>query len=288
MTGPDDRIAVVIATRNRLDALRSTLRRLNTLPERPPIIVADNGSMDGTPDAVRVEFPNVEVLSLVENRGAEARNLAAQKVTAPFIAFADDDSWWAPGSLGRAADLLSAQPSLGLVAARVLVGPENRLDPTCNEMAASPLPRREGLPGPSILGFLACGAVVRRSAFLGVGGFPNRFGIGGEEELLAIDLAAAGWDLCYVDSLVAHHHPSPLRNPSARRRIQVRNALWSAWMRRPAGGALRKTATLLRPWFRDPATRQGFLDALQGLVGVWRERRSIPAELERALRRLEA
>lgn len=33
----------------------------------------------------------------------------------------------------------------------------------------------------------------------------------GEETLLAYDLAAAGWQLCYVADVVAHHHPSPIR-----------------------------------------------------------------------------
>jgi GT2 family glycosyltransferase len=154
-------------------------------------------------------------------------------------------------------------------------------------MANSPLPAPPGLPGPAVLGFLACGAVVRRSAYLAVGGFPTRFGIGGEEELLAVDLAAAGWDLAYVDGIVAHHHPSPSRDPEGRRRAQVRNALWSAWMRRPAASAFRRTARLLRPFFRDRATRSGLLAALGGLPHVLRDRRPVPPRVERALRLLE-
>jgi hypothetical protein len=38
-------------------------------------------------------------------------------------------------------------------------------------MAASPLPCFPGAPGPSVLGFLACSAVLRRRAFCDVGGF---------------------------------------------------------------------------------------------------------------------
>ena len=86
--------------------------------------------------------------------------------------------------------------------------------------------------------------MVRRSAFLEVGGFDARLGVGGEEELLSVDLAARGWGLAYVDEVVAHHHPSPSRDLSGRRRVQMRNALWSAWLRRPLGGAARQTAHL--------------------------------------------
>ena len=62
-------------------------------------------------------------------------------------------------------------------------------------MAAAPLGRDPDLPGPSILGFLACAVVVRRSAFLDVGGFDDVVFFGGEEERVALDLAAAGWGL---------------------------------------------------------------------------------------------
>jgi GT2 family glycosyltransferase len=287
MPMPETRLAVVIVTHNRLMSLLSTLDRLRSLPERPRIVVVDNGSSDGTPGAIAGRYFDVEVVSLRANLGAAARNVGARLVNEPFVAFCDDDSWWAPGALGRAADLLEAHPRLALVAARVLVGPEGHLDATCRAMAVSPLPTGPGLPGPSVLGFLACGAVVRRSAFLEVGGFHGRFGIGGEEELLAIDLAAAGWDLAYVDELVAYHHPSTLSDRTARRRVQVRNALWCAWLRRPARVALRRTASMLRAAFADPEARAGLVAALGGIGYVLRERRRIPPHIEHAIRLLE-
>ena len=40
---------------------------------------------------------------------------------------------------------------------------------------------------------------------------------GGEEERLALDLAAAGWALCYAPQVVARHVPSTQRDVAARR-----------------------------------------------------------------------
>ena len=60
---------------------------------------------------------------------------------------------------------------------------------------SSPLPAAVDLPGPRILGFVACGAVVRRAAFREAGGFDAVVHFAGEEERVAIDLAAAGWGL---------------------------------------------------------------------------------------------
>jgi GT2 family glycosyltransferase len=287
MSDPVPDVAVVVATRNRAPELLGALTRLGALPERPRVVVVDNGSTDGSPARVRAHHPDVEVIELGRNLGAAARTVGAARVTAAYVAFSDDDSWWAPGALARAVALLDRHPRLAVLAARVLVGPEGRLDPVCAEMAAGRLPVAPDLPGPSVLGFVACGAVVRRDAFLAAGGFHRRLGVGGEEELLALDLAARGWGLAYVDEVVAHHHPSPSRDPLGRRRIQVRNALWSAWLRRPAAGATRQTLHLAGPALGQPGARAGVLDAVLGLPWVLRERHPVRAELEDALRRLE-
>jgi GT2 family glycosyltransferase len=286
MPASPTRVSIVIATRNRGPELLGTLTRLRALDEQPLIKVVDNGSTDGTAELVRTHHPGVQVVGLRRNRGGAARTIGARLVDSPYVAFSDDDSWWAPGALRRAVDLLNRHPRLAVVAARVLVGPDRRLDPVCDQMAHSPLPPAADLPGPSVLGFIACGAVVRRAAFLEVGGFDVRLGVGGEEELLSVDLAARGWGLAYVDEVVAYHHPSPTRNPSGRRRVQIRNALWSAWLRRPLGGAARQTAHLAALAMHHPGAWSGVLLAMLGLPWVLRERRPVHRELEAALRTL--
>ncbi|HWB73011.1 MAG TPA: glycosyltransferase [Egibacteraceae bacterium] len=286
MSQPDQRVAVVIATRNRVAELSRTLERLAALPERPRVVVVDNASTDGTPRAVARRHPDAEVVTMGRNLGAAARNVGARRVRSPYVAFADDDSWWAPGSLSRAADLLDRHERLALVAPRILVGPAQRLDPTCTSMAASPLPTEADLPGPPVLGFLACAAVVRRAAFLAVGGFEPRLLIGGEEELVAWDLAAAGWGLSYIDAVVAHHHPSPARDVAARRRLLARNRLWVGWLRRPAASAARRTAQVAQAALWDPPVRSGLLEALAGVGWVLARRQVVPPAVERRLRLL--
>lgn len=135
---------------------------------------------------------------------------------------------------------------------------------------------------------LAGASVVCRAAFLEAGGFESRFGIGGEEKLLALDLAARGWALQHVPELVVHHHPSHRRDGPARRSHQLRHALWSAWLRRPLRSALRETWRLVRQARRDGLLLPGLTDALGGLPWVLRERRVIPVHAEERLRLLDA
>jgi GT2 family glycosyltransferase len=130
---------VVIATRNRRERLLTTLDRLAELPECPPIVVVDNGSEDGTPAAAQQRHPSVGVVALRHNLGAAARTIGARAVGTPLVAFSDDDSWWAPGALARAEATFAQQPRLGLLAARVLVGEDERLDPTCRLMRSGRL-----------------------------------------------------------------------------------------------------------------------------------------------------
>jgi GT2 family glycosyltransferase len=279
------RVSVVVITRNRRSDVVHSLARLLALPHRPAVILVDNDSSDGTADAVEQQYPTVDVVRLERNLGAAARTIGVDRTHTPYVAFSDDDSWWTAGALERAADILDRVPGVGVLAARVLVGPDDRLDPVCRDMRNSPLGEVPGA-GPRVLGFVACGAVVRRSAYLQVGGFHPRYGVGGEEALLALDLAERGWDCAYTDDVVAHHHPSPVRDRSARRVREVRNDMWTLWLRRPLSGALLGTARVLARLPVDRDARAGMRAALAGAHWVLRERVPIEAATERALRRL--
>ncbi|MDH2426861.1 glycosyltransferase [Sphaerisporangium sp. TRM90804] len=282
-------LTVVIATWNRREGLLRTLARLSGLPERPPVVVVDNGSTDGTAGAVRAAFPAVWVISLPRNEGAPARNAGVRAARTPYVAFSDDDSWWRPGALRRAAEIMAAHPRLGLIAAGVQVGPEGTPDPLNAVLAASPLPAPPGGPGPQVLGFLACASVVRREAFLRAGGFSPVLFFLGEEQLLAYDLAALGWDRCHVPEVVAVHEPSPVRGPlPARRRLQLRNALLTVWLRRPAPVVLRETGRIAAAAISDADSRAALLAALRRLPSALAHRRRLPPPVEALARLLDA
>lgn len=280
----EPRVGVVVLTHERPAELAHCLAQLVALPERPVIVVVDNGTRGGVAEVV-ARHPGVTLVRSDRNRGAAGRNLGVGALDTPYVAFCDDDTWWAPGALARALALLDAFPRIGALSARVLVGPEQQPDPTCAVMADSPL-ARGGLPGPRLVSFMAGAAVMRTQAFREAGGYEPRLFLGAEEPLLALEMAARGWVIVYADEVVTHHHPSAARDLMSRRRLLARNRLWLAWLRLPWPLALRDTLAVLREARAAGVAGVALRAALAGLPWVLAQRRRVPAAVAEDWRRV--
>jgi GT2 family glycosyltransferase len=271
-----DEVTTVVITHNRRDQLAETLPR-----HEGDVIVVDNGSSDGTVEVVRQQFPQITLLPLGENIGAAARTEGVKLAKTQYVAFADDDSWWSSGALERAVQILGRFDRLGLLTGRVVVEPARGDDPFNDILADSPLRSEYDAPGTPVLGFMACAAIVRRSAFLEVGGFHPAMGIGGEEQLLSWDLAARGWQLRYVAELVAHHEPRANSTRGAPRAARLRrNAVLMSILRRPWPHVLSQVGGGFRG---GPAERRGVWQALPMMPMAMAQRHRLPAEVERQL-----
>jgi len=277
---PPPRISVVVLTHNRREEVLLTLARLTALPEAPPIVLVDNASTDGTVAAVAAAFPRVEIVRSAINLGAAGRNLGVERVRTPYVAFSDDDTEWHAGALARAATLLDTFPGVGLLCARILVGPDAVEDPASLLMARSPL-ASHGLPGRAILGFMAGACVMRRDLFVLMGGYRREFFVGGEEALMAFDLAAARWLMLYCPELLVTHRPSVAREPVVRRWQLARNRIWVAWLRLSFSSALRETLAGLAMLARCGCLIEGARHTWRDGAFARAERRPVPFRVER-------
>lgn len=270
------RISLVVLTHNRLKEVTRTVERLLELPEHPAIIVVDNGSSDGTARALRHRFADVRVVECEANLGAAGRNWGVAAAQTEYIAFSDDDTHWAPGSLAHAVKVLDAAPRVAVLSGRVLVGDEQRADPTCLRMSASPL-KRDGLPGPALVGYMAGACVFRTQVFREVGGYEPRLFIGGEESLVSLDLLDRGYAIVYCDALTVTHHPSPVRNAGLRRRLLARNAALVAWLRLPLAEAVAASGRALAVFANEGAFMQDVGSLAAGLAWALPRRRVVGA-----------
>ncbi|MGW0176367.1 glycosyltransferase family 2 protein [Rhodococcus sp. NPDC003322] len=295
VTSLHGRTTVVIATRNRALELQHTLAELRRLRPSPPVIVVDNASTDATVEVVDAVnehgawSPLIKRVALSRDLGCAARNVGAELASTPYIAFCDDDSWWEPGALERGEHVLDSHPTVGLLAARMVTMPDERDDPVSEGLECSPLGRRPDLPGVSVLGFPACAAMVRRDAYLEVGGFNKLLQFAGEEDLLAIDLSRHGWDLCYLPDLVVYRKPMRIRlHRGARLRREERNRILTAVMRRPVTHCARLVRKLLAETAHDPRNLALWVSLARRVpAAAWR-RAPIAAELESRVRLVEA
>lgn len=285
------RTSFVIATRNRADDLERTVQQLLDSTQCP-IIVVDNASQDATREAASALTcwsRRIRLITLDRDRGAIARNVGVYACRTPYVAFCDDDSWWQPEAIAIGEAEFGCRPALALLAARTVVLPGGHTDAFSEQLAASPLGCPAGLPGPSVLGFQTRSAMVRKRAFEGVGGFSPVPHFRGEEQLLALDLAAAGWQLCYCPAMVACHQPSLGRGAASAQHARVlRNDALTAWMRRPASVCAVAAGALLRAAVHDGAHFRAATEALLRLPAAVRQRRALPSALEAQVRLCEA
>ena len=266
-----ERGTVVVVTHNRRVQLLQALRALERLVPEWPVIVVDNGSSDGTARAVSRDFPAVLLIRSRRNIGAAARNIAVAYVHTPFVAFCDDSVMWEPGALQRAVGVLEQHSAVGVVSARVLLGDTDVPDPACVALAASPLGRR-GLPGPQVLDFTASACVMRTRAFYEAGGYWPPLFIGGEEALLAMDLAQRGWQTVYLDEVVARRDSGRARQGRSLERRRLRNAIWVAWMRLPMAMAWTETLAVLRSAARRRLLRSVLMLTMPGMMRAFKAR----------------
>lgn len=279
-----ERVTVVLLTFNCAHRLSMVLDRLAEV--QAPIIAVDNGSSDGTADVLEA-YGGLTVVRLGVNIGAAGRSVGAELATTPYLAFCDDDGWYEPAGVEVACDMLDNHPVLALVNAKILVGPRDRLDPISAEMAASPVPDRYGLPGTVLMSFMAGAAIIRAEAYWDVGGYDQRFFIGGEEETLAYPLAKAGWQMRYIDGVVMHHWPS-LANAAGLRAYGMRNTLVNAWLHRPWRSALNWTGFTLADTPKNADYVRGIAMTLRALGWIRAERAAMAGGLDADIAALDA
>jgi glycosyltransferase involved in cell wall biosynthesis len=80
-------------------------------------VVVDDGSADGTYDAIRsIGHPKIRVFRFDENRGrGAARQFALENCQGKFLAMVDADDWWYPWKLEQQITFLKENADIGVV-----------------------------------------------------------------------------------------------------------------------------------------------------------------------------
>jgi glycosyltransferase involved in cell wall biosynthesis len=145
-------VSVVIPTHARRAlatlAIRSAIRQRDVDVE---VIVVDDGSTDGTTEAVRSLFPGVRLVRHETARGvAEARNAGIAAARGEWVALLDDDDLWSPDKIVRQLEAARQAKGEWAYAGAVEIDEMGRLlggaPPPSPEELLSGLPRRNLMP----------------------------------------------------------------------------------------------------------------------------------------------
>lgn len=220
------RISVVIVNWNTRRLLECCLRSILTVGEGLlcEVIVVDNGSTDDSVAMVRDRFPGVRLVENAANEGfAQANNRGVALARADYVLLLNTDAFLAPGALRALIELAMCKPNAGLVGAQLrnadgTFQASHTAFPTLwhEFLILSGLGRALWRPwypssgpdegAPRVVDYVegAC-MLVRRAAYLTVGGLDEGYFMYAEDVDLCRSLRDAGWEVWYQPAAIVTH-----------------------------------------------------------------------------------
>jgi glycosyltransferase involved in cell wall biosynthesis len=216
---------VLITTRNRLGELRRAIESALAQTASPEVSVVDDGSEDGTADAVASDYPSVSLHRSSGRRGLIVqRNVGMRLASGPVGVTMDDDAVFSTRHTVEQTLREFDHPRVGAVAIPlidVVKGPAMQQRSPSEDRIHVALTFRGGA------------FAVRRDVFLALGGFREVIVHQGEERDFCIRMLAAGFVTRLGCADPIHHFESPLRDL---RRMDVygrRNDILYSWHNDP-------------------------------------------------------
>jgi N-acetylglucosaminyl-diphospho-decaprenol L-rhamnosyltransferase len=209
------RIDVVVPVFNGWELTKSCLTHLERQTLAHTVILADNGSTDGTARRVGAEFPDVRVVPLEPNQGFPAAcNVAARAGDADVVVLLNNDVDCAQDFLERLVAPLREDDAVGSVAALLLIPGEQHIesfglavDPTLAGYPRLRGSRREDAQttDPVLIGPSGAAGAYRRTAWEQAGGLDEGVFAYAEDVDVALRLRATGWETAAAEDAVAVH-----------------------------------------------------------------------------------
>ncbi|NQX29244.1 glycosyltransferase family 2 protein [Microbacteriaceae bacterium VKM Ac-2854] len=227
----DTSLAIVIVSYNTREKTLACIASIPAggAPTDPHVIVVDNGSADGSAEAIRAAHPHVTVIEAGDNLGfARGVNLGVSHASERFMLMLNPDTLVLDGSFAALIAFALAHPQNGMYGGRTL-HPDGTVDPSscwgaptlwslfCYATMLSTAFRSNPILDPESLGrwqrdsvrevpiITGCLVLMERSEYLRIGGLDERFFLYGEDAEFSVRARRAGLRPIVVpDAVIVH------------------------------------------------------------------------------------
>ena len=125
------KVTVIIPNYNGIKFIKECLESLLCQVENTPeygILMVDNGSVDGSLELVREQFPMVTVIALSENTGfCHAVNVGIEAAETPYVILLNNDTKADPSFVKNLTAALTERPTAFSVSAKMLMWDNSQL-----------------------------------------------------------------------------------------------------------------------------------------------------------------
>ena len=225
-------VDVGVVTWNTRDLTVAALRRLLDTQQgcELRLLVRDNGSTDGTPEAVSALVPEASLDAGEKNLGfAGGVNTLLRRSDAPWFFALNSDAWPEPGSIGRLVQAAEQRPKAAAVVPR-LERPDGSLEHSTHPFPSPKIAavtmidhRRLGRVGRRLLleeswmhdearvvdWAVGAAMLLRRSAVSSIGLFDERFFMYVEDLDWCWRAGQAGWEIWFEPTCIVRHVGNP-------------------------------------------------------------------------------
>ena len=208
-------VSIIIVNYNGRDLLQSCLASIYAQSFHSiEVIVVDNGSLDGTVEYVRENFPRTLLVPLPENRGfAGANNEGLRHATGDYILLLNNDTVVDKDCIASLFAAMQEDPACGICAVKMLAAGTDLIDSAGDGFSSNlkGFKRGEGKPAHFynesgyVFGACAGAAMYRKKMIEEIGFLDGDFFLIYEDTDLNLRAQLAGWKVRYVPSARVHH-----------------------------------------------------------------------------------
>ncbi|QOG03816.1 glycosyltransferase family 2 protein [Flavobacterium sp. MDT1-60] len=214
--------SILITTKNRKDDLAFTLQKIQNLLDKEKIVcvVFDDGSIDGTSDFVKENYPQIVLHTNKISKGyLYCRNKMLNETVTDFAISLDDDANFVTEKpLENIEEYFEKNKKAGLLGFRVFWSKESP-----NNVFSNDQPTR-------MKSFVGCAHVWRIKAWKDIPNYPEWFVFYGEEDFASYQLFKKNWEIHYLPYVLVNHRVDVVtRKNNNDYALRLQRSLRSGW-----------------------------------------------------------